>query len=59
MPILMPRTPLRIRGAIVVFISLFIVSSSAVRDTKYYEVLGIDADASEATIKKAYRRQAL
>jgi hypothetical protein len=31
----------------------------AVRETKYYDTLGISPDADEATIKKAYRRQAL
>ena len=31
----------------------------AVRESKYYDVLGVDPDASEASIKKAYRRQAL
>lgn len=31
----------------------------AVRDTKFYDTLGISPDADEATIKKAYRRQAL
>lgn len=30
-----------------------------VRDTKYYDLLGVAPDAEEATIKKAYRRQAL
>lgn len=33
--------------------------AQAVRDTKYYDTLGISTDADEATIKKAYRRQAL
>ena len=31
----------------------------AVRDTKFYDVLGIAPDASEAVIKKAYRKQAM
>ena len=31
----------------------------AVRDTKFYDVLGVAPDADTATIKKAYRRQAL
>ena len=30
-----------------------------VRETKYYDALGVAPDADEATIKKAYRRQAL
>jgi curved DNA-binding protein CbpA len=32
---------------------------TAVRDTKYYDLLGVAPDADEPTIKKAYRRQAL
>lgn len=31
----------------------------AVRDTKYYDHLGVSPDADEKTIQKAYRRQAL
>jgi DnaJ-domain-containing protein 1 len=34
-------------------------TAAAVRDTKYYEVLGLSPDADDQTIKKAYRRQAL
>lgn len=33
--------------------------ADAVRDTKFYDVLGVAPDADTATIKKAYRRQAL
>ncbi len=33
--------------------------ASAVRETKFYDTLGVAPDADEATIKKAYRRQAL
>lgn len=32
---------------------------TAVRDSKYYDVLGISSDADDRTIQKAYRRQAL
>lgn len=32
---------------------------AAVRDTKYYDVLGVAIDADDKTIQKAYRRQAL
>jgi len=36
-----------------------LLGAHAVRETKYYDVLGVAPDADEATIKKAYRRQAL
>lgn len=32
---------------------------TAVRDMKYYDLLGIAPDADERTIQKAYRRAAL
>lgn len=35
------------------------VWARAVRESRYYDLLGVAADADEATIKKAYRRQAL
>lgn len=31
----------------------------AVRDTKYYDILGVAPDADEATLKRAYKKQAL
>lgn len=34
-------------------------SCGAVRETKYYDWLGISPDADDRTIQKAYRRQAL
>lgn len=33
--------------------------AAAVRDPKYYNLLGVSHDADEATIKKAYRKAAL
>jgi preprotein translocase subunit Sec63 len=33
--------------------------TSAVRDMKFYKTLGVAADASDAEIKKAYRKAAL
>jgi len=39
---------------------LFLVSlAQAVRETAFYDLLGVAPDADDATIKKAYRRQAL
>lgn len=35
------------------------VGVGAVRDTKYYDHLGVAPDADERTIQKAYRRAAL
>ena len=38
----------------------FLVSlAQAVRETAFYDLLGVAPDADDATIKKAYRRQAL
>lgn len=31
----------------------------AVRDTKFYDLLGVSPDADDRTIKKAYKKQAL
>ena len=41
--------------------SLFVALSclAAVRDSKYYDTLGVAQDADESTIKKAYRKQAM
>lgn len=41
--------------------SLFVAWSgvAAVRDGKYYDILGVAQDADEPTIKKAYRKQAM
>ena len=35
------------------------LAAKRVRDTKFYDVLGVATDADTATIKKAYRRAAL
>lgn len=50
--------PLRpaLLAAAVLLLSL---AAQAVRETRFYDLLGVSADADEATIKKAYRRQAL
>ena len=36
-----------------------LISVLAVRETKFYDVLGVAPDADDRTIKKAYRREAL
>lgn len=48
-------------GRVVLFTLLALAPHivEGVRDSKYYDTLGISTDADEATIKKAYRRQAL
>ena len=38
---------------------LHLTCTAAVRDSKYYDLLGIASDADEATIKRAYRKQAM
>jgi hypothetical protein len=43
-------------------LTIFVASISlslGVRETKFYDLLGVAPDADEATIKKGYRRQAL
>lgn len=42
-----------------ILLALLLALTSAVRETKFYDILGVAPDADEATIKKAYRRQAL
>lgn len=54
------RVQPRTAGAgICLLLALCAACVQAVRDTKFYDTLGISPDADEATIKKAYRRQAL
>lgn len=45
----------------IAWLALFVAWScvAAVRDSKYYDLLGVSPDADEPTIKKAYRKQAL
>eukprot|EP00798_Chlamydomonas_sp_ICE-L_P030395 gene30395-35402_t len=45
--------------SLLLLLAVLLSFAEAVRDPKYYKVLGISEDADEATIKKAYRRQAL
>ena len=47
----------RLGGALLLL--LLAAGAGAVRETKYYDSLGISPDADEKTIQKAYRRAAL
>ena len=38
---------------------VFSLAAEAVRETAFYDLLQVAPDADDATIKKAYRRQAL
>lgn len=49
----------RLVAAAALLVALCPTLSAAVRDTKYYDVLGVAPDADDRTIQKAYRRQAL
>ena len=42
-----------------ILLLLLLVLAFGVRDSKYYDVLGVATDADERTIQKAYRRAAL
>lgn len=55
----MKRKSVTCRFCAAALIVLSFTVSEAVRDTKYYKLLGISEDADEATIKKAYRKAAL
>lgn len=43
----------------IILFTLLVASSEAVKDSKYYKILGISEDADEQTIKKAYRKAAM
>lgn len=47
------------RVGLLAFLAVAAHLAEGVRDSKFYDTLGISTDADEATIKKAYRRQAL
>ena len=47
----------RLGGALLLLLAA--AGAGAVRETKYYDFLGISPDADEKTIQKAYRRAAL
>ena len=40
-------------------LAALVAAACGVRETKYYDALGVDPEADDATINKAYRRQAL
>lgn len=40
-------------------LAALVAAACGVQETKYYDALGVAPDADDATIKKAYRRQAL
>lgn len=46
-------------AALSLFLLFLFSLASAVRETAFYDLLGVAPDADDATIKKAYRRQAL
>ncbi len=43
----------------VLFVVLNLSCVTSVRESKYYDLLGVAHDADEPTIKKAYRKQAM
>ena len=51
----------RWQGLLAIFLlaSLHALCEAAVRETKFYDVLGVPPDADEGLIKKAYRKAAL
>ena len=40
-------------------LALLLAAVAAVRDSKFYKALDVDPEADEATIKKAYHKQAV
>ena len=46
-------------AALSLLLLLLVSLAQAVRETAFYDLLGVAPDADDATIKKAYRRQAL
>lgn len=50
------------RAAVLLSLSLLLLCSPscfAVRETKFYDILGVAPDADDRTLKKAYKKQAL
>lgn len=45
--------------SILLIFVLCLASVGAVKDMKYYKILGISEDADEQTVKKAYRKAAM
>lgn len=57
----MARGSQRLLLLAVALLSLFgsAMPAGAVRDSKYYDVLGVPVDADDRTIKRGYKKQAL
>lgn len=53
------RRPWHRLGGTLLLLLAAAAGAGAVRETKYYDFLGISPDADEKTIQKAYRRAAL
>ena len=49
----------RRRELLCALLILLATLGEAVRDSKYYDILGVAPDADDRTIKKAYKKQAL
>lgn len=52
-------TPLSRLSVASLALLLFLAVVLCVRDSKFYDLLGVSSDADDATIKKAYRKQAM
>jgi preprotein translocase subunit Sec63 len=53
------RRVLKALSTCLLLLLLQVARSWAVRETKFYDILGVKPDADDDTIKKAYRKAAL
>jgi preprotein translocase subunit Sec63 len=44
---------------LIILVAALALGAQAVRDDKFYRILGVSSDADDRTIKKAYKKQAL